>query len=258
MSTTLRKCLRVLESLARSDGSRGISELAREIDLNKSAVQRIFQTLMEEGYIEKVADNNRYRPTLKIWELGSAIITQNEIRRLIRPILRYASKISELTVYLAWADYPDIVYIDKCEGEKGRSNSSDPGQRIPMHLTASGRAILAFLDKEMIAGLTEKAELSGDEVAGEISGADLAAELAATRDRLYAITERGSMSRVSSIAAPIWNGGEFPVGSIVFTSDSTTLPPSDYDRIGAIALNVAEQATVVLGGSFPTKTFEAP
>ncbi|MBN8943603.1 MAG: IclR family transcriptional regulator [Rhizobiales bacterium] len=256
MSTTLRKSLRILESLALSDTPRGISELARAIKLNKSAVQRIFQTLLEEGYIEKTADSSRYRPTLRIWELGSRVIAQNEARRLVHPILRYAAKNSELTTYFAWADFPDIIYLDKIDGEKGRANSSDPGQRIPMHVAASGRAILAFLDEasiEEIAGkLTKEAAATGD------AAADLRKEIKLIRQRLYACSERGSTARISSVAAPVWGSGPTPVGSVVLTSDSVTLPHSDFDRVGALAISVAEQATRVLGGSYPVTAGDAP
>ncbi|GGF49120.1 IclR family transcriptional regulator [Aliidongia dinghuensis] len=255
MSTTLRKSLRILESLALSDTPRGISELSREIKLNKSAVQRIFQTLLEEGYIEKTADTSRYKPTLRIWELGSRVIAQNEVRRLIHPILRYAAKSSELTTYFAWADYPDIIYLDKIDGEKGRPNSSDPGQRIPMHAAASGRAILAFFDEAQIEGvLADLVNGAGDGA----SAVELRDELRLTRQRLFACSQRGAAARISSIAAPVWGQGALPVGSVVLTSDSVTLPQSDFDRVGAVAISIAEQATRVLGGSYPATASDAP
>lgn len=257
MSTTLRKSLRILESLATSETPRGISELSREINLNKSAVQRIFQTLSEEGYIEKEADTSRYRPTLRLWELGSRVIAQNQARRLLHPLLRYAAKISGLTIFLAWADYPDVIYLDKIEGEKGRANSSDTGQRLAMHQAASGRAILAFLNAKAIDDVV--AQLPKTASAGEgVSRQELLDELAIVRERMFAATERGTASRISSIAAPIWGPGPVPVGSIVLTSDAQTLPRSDFDRIGAIAMNVAEQGTRVLGGSYPVTEGEAP
>lgn len=255
MSTTLKKCLKIFETMALSESPRGISELARELDLDKSAVQRIFQTLLEEGYVEK-NETSRYRPTLKLWELGAQVISRNESRRLIRPILRYASKVSELTSYLAWADFPDIIYLDKVEGSRGRTNSSDPGQRIPMHLTASGRAVLAFYEQSITEALI--ARLAADPVDTDFNPQELQRELETIRNRLYAATERGSASRVSSVAAPVWNSEGVPVGSVVLTSDSTTFPTSEFDRIGTIAMSAADQATRVLGGVVPVKELEAP
>lgn len=257
MSSTLAKGLRVLEALASSESARGISEFARELKLDKSAVQRIFQTLAASGYIEKDPGTSQYRPTLRLWELGSVVISRNETRRLLHPILRYAAKTSGLTVYFAWADFPDVIYLDKVEGEKGRPNSSDPGHRIPLHLAASGRAILAFLDTPNLAKaekmIEKQSEFEGDYVKR------LRADLKVIQQRLYASTERGSSSRINSVAAPVWAPtSTFPVGSIVLTSDSSTLPHDDFERIGALAVSTGEQATRMLGGSYPVAINDAP
>jgi DNA-binding IclR family transcriptional regulator len=247
----------VLESLVESGSPRGITELSRDIEMDKSAVQRVFQTLADAGYIVKNGDTSRYQPTLKLWELGSAVIAQNEHRRLIHPILRFMSHVSGLTAYLAWADFPDIIYLDKSEGERGRSNSSDPGQRVPMYLTASGRAVLAFSDETLLEAELKRLS-SMRPLPPEFDADVLRNELIATRDRMYAISERMATSRINSIAAPIWNSEGAPCGSMVLTSDATTFPPSDFSRIGAIVLNAAEQATRVLGGVFPQVGVEAP
>jgi len=252
MSSTLKKSLKIIEAVAMSESPRGISELARDIKLDKSLVQRILQTLAEENYVEKTADTSRYRPTLRLWELGSRVIEQNDTRRLIHPILRYAAKASNLTAYFAAADHPDVIYLDKIEGEKGRANSSDPGRRIPMYAAASGRAILAFSPANQLKPIIQALEKKGG------SKAELESDLANIRARFFATTERGTAVRISSVAAPVWGLNTSPIGSIVLTSDSVTFPPSEFDRIGSIALGAAEQATKVLGGIFPIGIDHAP
>jgi IclR family KDG regulon transcriptional repressor len=257
MSSTLAKGLRVLEALAASDSARGISEFARELKLDKSAVQRIFQTLAAEGYIEKDAGTSQYKPTLRLWELGSVVIGRNETRRLVHPILRYAAKTSGLNVYFAWADFPDVIYLDKVEGEKGRPNSSDPGHRIPLHVAASGRAILAFLDQAHIAKAEKSIEKSSEYDSDYLKR--LRTDLKHIQQRLFAATERGSTSRINSIAAPVWGpAATTPMGSIVLTSDSATLPHTDFERIGALAVSTGEQATRMLGGVYPIAINDAP
>ncbi len=257
MSSTLAKGLRVLEALAASESARGISEFARELKLDKSAVQRIFQTLAAEGYIEKDAGSSQYKPTLRLWELGSVVISRNETRRQLHPILRYAAKTSGLTVYFAWTDFPDVIYLDKVEGEKGRPNSSDPGHRIPLHVAASGRAILAFFDQQHFAKIEKSIDKHSEFDADYLKR--LKADLKLTQQRLFACTERGSTSRINSVAAPVWApSSKLPVGSIVLTSNSATLPHSDFDRIGALAVSTGEQATRMLGSSYPIAINDAP
>jgi len=123
-----------------------------------------------------------------------------------------------------------------------------------MYAAASGRAILAFLEEEKIAKALSLIETRSD--AGDY--ANLAAECAMIRERHYATSERGSTSRISSVAAPVWGAGPLPVGSIVLTSDAATLPREDFDRVGLLAVSIAEQASRVLGGGFPASASEAP
>jgi DNA-binding IclR family transcriptional regulator len=256
LNTSLSRSLLILEAVIESEQPRGISELARELDMDKSAVQRTFQALTSAGYLEKVVGSAKYRATLRVWELGAKVISQHEAARLVHPILRYAAQTSGLTAYLAWASPPSIVYLDKVEGEKGRTNSSQPGRRVPMHRTAAGRAILAFLNDADTELVLHQPGATADSQEAPTAIRD---DLALIRERLYAITRSGSFAQVNSIAAPVWSAHQqAPVGSIVLTSDAATLPEEDFDRIGGLAVSIAEQATRALGGSYPSTHADNP
>lgn len=257
MSTSLLKSLRVLEAVINSEKPRGISELSREMQMDKNAIQRAFQGLTQAGFLEKEPGTFRYRPTLRIWELGARVISRHEACRLVHPILRYGAKMSGLTAYFAWAQAPDIVYLDKAEGDKGRPNSSQPGRRIAMYRTAAGRAIMAFLQEIELTGVMRHMEAQSPD-AGTQKAAALLAELPGIRTRLFATTQSGSFAQVNSIAAPVWAAGLTPVGSIVLTSDALTLPESDFHRVANVAVSMAEQATTALGGSYPGSQYDNP
>lgn len=253
MSSTIQRGLCVLEALARSDAPRGISELAKELDLDKSAVQRVFQTLFDAGYLERAGA--RYRPSLRLWEIGSTILAKHEVRRLIHPILRSAAHASRLTAFFALVEYPEMLYVDKVEGELGRPASSEPGERVPMRLTASGKAVLAHYDGKALRALDMGREKP-------LPAAELRAlerEFALIRQRSYAASEGGTVPQVNSIAAAVWGPGPLPVGSIALTSDAASLPVTDFERVGRIAMAMAEQATAAMGGRFPaTRAAHAP
>ncbi len=246
MSSTIQRGLRVMEALARSEGPRGISELAQELDLDKSAVQRVFQTLLDAGYLERAG--TRYRPSLRLWEIGSTILAKHEVRRRIHPILRSAAHASRLTAFFALADYPEMLYVDKVEGELGRPASSEPGERVPMRLTASGKAVLAHYDAKALraAGAGKDKPLP----AGEMR--TLEREFVAIRARGYAVSEGGTAPHINSIATAVWGVDPLPLGSIALTSDAASLPAEDFERVGRIAIAMAEQATAAMGGRFPS------
>jgi len=259
MSSTLFKSLKVLESMADSDAPRGISELSRELALDKSAVQRILKSLVDAGYCEKVGQSGNYRATLKLWELGSRVIAKNEIGRRLHPVLRYGAAVSGLTVYFALSAYPDIVYLDRVEGNEGRPNASDPGRRVAIHATALGRAILAFMNEERqqeIRSLLIHPEPGAVPSYQSVESFDEG--MAEIRARMYAVSESGMQSGVTSIAAPVWGLEPEPIGSIGLTSDTATLPSDRLPHMKQLVVTLAYQATRALGGNFPSSEFEAP
>ena len=56
MDTTVLKALDVIEALARSERPRGITELADQLQLTKSNVHRLLQTLASRGYLRRAKD----------------------------------------------------------------------------------------------------------------------------------------------------------------------------------------------------------
>lgn len=241
------KGLQILEAIVRSDTPRGVTDLARELGIEKSAVQRTVQALAKVGYLERQDDSARYGPTLLLWELGALVSARHEVRRQLHPLLRYGAALTELSVYLAWADFPDVLYLDKVEGVKGRPNSKEIGTRVPMLESTAGRAILAHLD-----GAAAEEAARQRPGAAPATPAALGDGLARIRQAGYAVTEPAPQARAISIAAPVWDRRGRPFAAIAVSSDTAALPETDFARIGAIALDLADQATTAVNGTRKT------
>ena len=70
VDSTLSKGLAILENLAASQGSKGVTELSRELELTKSNTFRLLQTLNTLGYVKHL-DDKTYAATLKTWQVGA-------------------------------------------------------------------------------------------------------------------------------------------------------------------------------------------
>ncbi len=249
MSSTVRKGLKVIEYLAHAKAARGISEIARDIAMDKSAVQRILNALFLAGYVEQAPGSSKYLLTLSIWELGSHVVERHEARRLVHPILRFGAQSTGYTVFLSYLSFPFVVYLDKVEGAHGRTYSAEAGSRIPMTRTAAGKAVLAFLPDEDVAALAHAhTDWTGYLHSETKSRTDLRKEVEAIRRQRYATSEGGLKAGVNSVAAPIWWREDRPYGSIVLTADENNLPSSDFAAVGAKAADMADEATRALGG----------
>lgn len=249
MSTTIIKGLRVLEILAYAGEPRGISEIARDLDLNKSAVQRILATLQARGYVTQEPGARKYQLSLSLWELGSHVVAEHPVRRLVQPIMRYAVQRTGFTAFLTYQSFPFFVYLHKVEGVRGRMYSVDLGKRVPLTMTAAGKAILAYLPDESLAQLQgEQSDWTGFVTTRPVDASSLREECHAIRGLGYATSESGLIAGGNSIAAPIWWESAEPFGSILLTADDQTLLASDFVELGGIVREMADEATRALGG----------
>jgi len=108
----------VLELLAQS-GPMGVTELSKNLELNKSTVHRLLASLIAMDYVKKENDSDKYRLTFKILALGEALLDKVDIVSVARPYLQQLVELSGETVHLVQREGTDMVYIDK-DGIKDR------------------------------------------------------------------------------------------------------------------------------------------
>ncbi|WP_162300794.1 IclR family transcriptional regulator [Alkalilacustris brevis] len=257
MSQTLTKGLRILEALAHSNQPRGITELARMLDMNQSAVQRLINTLVKQGYARQAEGTRKYRLTYSLWELGQRSVEDSALRRLLRPTLLLGAHVTGMTCFFAMESFPFVVYFDRVEGRRGRPHSAEPGRKVPMTATASGKAIFPYLPARRRAQLAQPATDWTGFVPFPGLDLDVIEEVVqqVRRDR-YAWSVSGMRKGMNSVAAPVWSKAPEPLGAIVLTSSETELRVEEFPSYGAHVLELAEEATVSLGGAAFRNTAE--
>ena len=181
MDATLLKGLRVLETLARSPGPRGVSDLARELELTRSNVHRTLRTLATAGYARQGDHPGTYECTLKLFELSSAVMERVDVVRCAERHMQLLAEITQECVHLAALSGKEVVYLHKIESPQPVRAYSSIGGRAPAHCVASGKALLATLTEARLD------EALGDELErwSERSITDrgrLSAELATIRE----------------------------------------------------------------------------
>jgi len=247
MSTTLTKGLRLLEALCNAREPIGITDLARSINMNLSAVQRLLGTLVKLGYAEQIAKSRKYCATLMTWEIGAQLLRDNIYRRAVHPILRHAAHSTGYTAYFILNNAPFATYFDKVEGVKGLTYSTELGTSVPIAATAAGMAIVAFLTPEECAKLATPVVRGTTEFPG-FDPSELADRIADLRQRRYTTSESGFRKGVNSVAAPVWGSDGSVCGSIAVTADENELNVEKFPSVGVEVVRWAEEATLVLGG----------
>jgi DNA-binding IclR family transcriptional regulator len=144
VDTALGKGLRVLELLARASTPLRLSQIATDLELQKSSTHRVLQMLVETGYVAQEPDGGRYAATLKVWELGSSVVASLPIKQAATTVLQELHRATAETVSLTIRDGDDVLYLDKIVAPRPIGFTTRVGSRVAAPLTASGRAMLAY------------------------------------------------------------------------------------------------------------------
>ena len=114
-SGTVDKALDLLLHLHAADSARGLTEIARSLELPKSTAHRLLQALVRRGLVEQ-ADRGRYQPGIALVALGLGVLDREPVVLAARPILETQARELGHTLFLATARAGRILVLDKEEG----------------------------------------------------------------------------------------------------------------------------------------------
>lgn len=151
--------LNILEIVAEHNEI-SLKEISTLSGLNKTTTHRLLSTLIETGYIEN--KNGIYKPTYKLFSLGSKVIDQVDSYKIAHKYITDLSNSIEATVHLVVEDNLEVVYIDKINPSNNNTGfilRSQVGKRAPMYCTSVGKALLSNYPNSKIEEMWEATEI---------------------------------------------------------------------------------------------------
>ena len=127
-------------------GQIGISELSQRLSLSKTTVHRVLQTLKALGYVTQEVETERYRLTIRLFELGAKALESVDLVREADIEMRRIGSVTREAVHLGTFDEDAIIYIHKIDADYGLRMQSRIGRRNPLHSTAIGKVLLAWME----------------------------------------------------------------------------------------------------------------
>ncbi|SCD49621.1 IclR helix-turn-helix domain-containing protein [Streptomyces sp. IgraMP-1] len=148
-SPAVGRALDILLFLAGRTGPVRAGVLARELGMPRSSAYHILAVLAERGFVTYLPGERAYGLGVAAFEIGSAYVRHEPLERLAQPVVRRLAGRLGQTVHLGVVYGAETVYLLKERPPRasaaGTALVTDIGVRLPAHLTASGRAILAHL-----------------------------------------------------------------------------------------------------------------
>jgi IclR family pca regulon transcriptional regulator len=192
----------------------GLGELVEMVGLDKSAVQRLTNTLHKTGYLDKDPETRRFRPSLKFLELAYAYFSADPLVQLAMPKLIDLGHALGERVNAARLDGSDIVYVIRIPTQLTNFSAMLVGRRVQALTTSSGRILVANFDKERRRQAIETWPLDPVTPKTTLDRAELAAEIEAAAVRGYGLAISQNILNEIGIAAPLFNAAREPVATV--------------------------------------------
>src|SRR3982074_783259 len=229
MIQSVDRAARILRALAAGSGRLGVSELSDRLGLAKGTVHGLLRTLHDHGLVEQDSDSDKYQLGPQLLQLSNRYLDLNELRatgagEAVRVGVPHGNGV--LVVHHVFRPDTSLQILEV-------------GAVLPMHATALGKAVLAYLAeperKDVLdAGLPK---LTGRTVSTLPA---LERELDAVRERGYAVEREEAVLGEVGVAAPIFGRNGAVIGGIGVAGPSERL--NGKARENKVATVVGEAA----------------
>jgi DNA-binding IclR family transcriptional regulator len=184
------RTVELLELLAaRGDRPARLQELADELGVPRSSMYALLQTLIGHGWVRTDSTGSLYGIGIHALLTGTSYLDSDPRVRNVRPYLDEASEALGETIHLGRLDGMDVAYLATRESHEYLRTISRVGRRLPAHVGALGKALLAERpDEELPEGPYPAVTPHTRTDRGA-----LAADLAATRLRGYSVDREESV-----------------------------------------------------------------
>jgi IclR family acetate operon transcriptional repressor len=239
--------LRVLEALVSAHAPVGVSDLAATLGIDKANAHRTLATLVRFGYAEQDPSTRRYRATVRVVELARTVLDSRDLTVVAAPHLKSLWAASRENTHLAVLATDHLVYVSTINGPTMLSANAAIGQSGPLHCTATGKALLAWLPRAQQEALLRSIAFERFTPSTAPDAATLLARLAVVRQNGYAIDDREYHPGVRCVAAPVFGMGGL-VASLGVSAPADRLDGERLKVIAPLVVDTARRVSRELGG----------
>jgi DNA-binding IclR family transcriptional regulator len=243
------RAVALLDRLAQQRAPMSMARLAAELALPRSSVHGLCNTLLALGYLRRQGDG-QLAIGPRVMSLAEAFIAGTDVAREFESLWQSVApqQAPDETMLLSVLDGGDVIYLATRNGTRPLGMAFNKGMRLPAHLSATGRAMLAFQAPEQVQRLLADAPLRALTPRSLTDAIALAAELDATRQRGYSIDDEGVRLGVYGLAAPVLDAGGRVLAGVGVCLNKAMLDAADLARQRQLVLGTARALSQRLGG----------
>ena len=210
-SSIVAKLLTLLTVISETRKPLTFSELVAKSGLNKSTIHRLLAIGSAEGLVQFDAQRKVYLLGPKVFDLVRNAYRGYDIQAVALDEMMRLHGMFDGNVTIGVPSGLDVVYLRILEARDSLSAVLRPGMREPMHCSASGKALLAFLPDKMIASKLDGCDFERFTDRTITGAAELRGELESVRQNGFASNDREQYDHIVGISAPVFNYMSEPI-----------------------------------------------
>ena len=154
-SPAVGRALDVLLYLAGRSGPVSGAAIMRDLGMPRSSAYHLLEVLTERGFVVHLPDQRTYGLGVSAFEVGSAYLRHGPLEMWARPVLKQLVAQVHETAHLGILHGAETLYLLREHPTAAHMavTLTGIGVRMPAHLTASGRAMLAHLPAAQVRAL---------------------------------------------------------------------------------------------------------
>jgi DNA-binding IclR family transcriptional regulator len=244
--------MRLLKAFSQGGSELRLTELAKNVELNKTTTFRLLTALENAEMIERTPAGDAYRLGPELLRLGSQTLERNFVAAAARVTLRELAEKTRETVTLEVLVRAEVLTLDEIVGGHMHMIGALPslGTRWPAHATSTGKILLAHLPEDELAErLSSRLEAITPRTITDPQV--LRRELLRARARGYATNVEELEPGFVAIAAPVRSAAGTVVAAIGIGGPKSRLSPRAIAAIARMLPAAAESVSVRLGWRRP-------
>lgn len=203
----------------------GITELSTKLMMSKSTTYRFLQTMKNLGFVSQTDETEKYRLTLKLFELGAKVLEFTNLIELADQAMSIIAKQTNETLHLGTLEGQEIIYLHKIDSNYNLRMHSRIGRKNPAYSTAIGKILLSQYNNQQVKNILQYVDFIQHTENTLSNIQQLLKELEQVRQQHYAIDNEEQEQGLKCIAVPIYDR----FGKII-AGISMSLPTVRFDQ----------------------------
>lgn len=242
----LRNAMDVLELFAENRKEIGVTEAAALLGRPKSTLSRWMAAMEVTGLLDRDGVSGRYRLGMRLAALGQLARQSTSLQRLARPVLESLAARTGETANLVVLSGTWAVNVELVESPRPIKHVGWVGRRMPVHATAAGKALAAWMPaEELERHLPERLErMTAETITDRVTFVE---ELRRVRQQGYATAWGEFEDDLVGVGAPVRDHTGEVAGALTLSAPMARVPAERVVELGAALLSAASELSEALG-----------